>query len=157
MQEPGRGLPAWCWLKTSPAPAQEALLAWVPNQRLCFRPVQATSGGSGNFSDQKHGNDHQQTLSRRLGGKNYKSEVGEIFVHFKTVELLLVRLQLQGDDGTVPDRTGPVCPVLISLGLEWHWQLTPWLSLCPTAIIINKGRESVFKECLVVFYVQKVT
>lgn len=29
--------------------------------------------------------------------------------------------------------------------------------MCPTAKIVNRERECVFKECLVVFYVQKVT
>lgn len=56
-----------------------------------------------------------------IGRKNYKSKWGEIFVHSKAVELLLVRSrEVMALSLAV---TGQVCPVLISLGLKWHWQL----------------------------------
>lgn len=88
--------------------------------------------------------------------KNDKSKVGEIFVYFKTGELLLVRWQLQGDDGTVSDSNWT------SLShADFSW-IEMTLAINPLALNVphcnnHKERECVLQESLVVFYVQKVT
>lgn len=90
------------------------------------------------------------------GRKNYKSKVGEIFVYFKTVELLLVRWQLQGDDGTVPDSSWTSLSHAEFSLIEMALAINALALNVLTAISIK--RENVCsRNVFVDFYIQKVT